>query len=627
MITPKNILVTGGCGFIGSNFVNYIFKAWPQTKIVNFDKLILNSDVNYIDEEVKKSGRYEVVLGDIKNKEIISEILEKNEIDVVIHFAADCTSTRCYSEPSEAVQNNVLSYISLLEAVKEYNKLSKFIHISTDEVYGDSGLESDEIPKIEKELLCPGNPYAATKVAGEAYSNLFLFFGLPIVILRINNIFGPNQWDVKLVPRFIDVAVKKQKFTVQGSGKQLRSWLFVDDAAEGVKLAVEKGVVGQVYNLGTYYEKNVLDLAYAVQAEVDRQLGRDPSPVEFISIPDRPYNDMRYLIDISKAKKELGWEPKTSFEDGLQKVVESSLKPHFPVKMSVAIFGGNGWIGQQVQKLLKIRQIPFKVARSKVGINSTKEIINELNQLSVTHVLCCTGRTHGGGVKTIEYLEGGPEKAFENVRDNLYCPIALSHICEELGIHYTYVGTGYLFAYDESHPIGGAGFKDDDLPTFFGNSYSVVKGFTDRMINSLPILESVNARITLPINFQLDEERNLLAKIINYRQIFDIPVSITIVDDCFPALFSLMERRFGGSINLVNPEPISLHGILQLYKKIVDPQLHDYEVVGADSEKGKELLATKGNCALATDKLESLYPNILSSTKALEKGFQSIKAT
>lgn len=257
MSTLKNVLITGGCGFIGSNFVNYIFRAWPEARIVNLDKLILNSDVNYVDEEIRNSDRYQVVLADIKNKKVILDILEKNEINYIIHFAADCTSTRCYSEPCEAVQNNVISYINLLEAAKEYKKISKFIHISTDEVYGDSDLKSDEIPKDEEELLRPGNPYAATKIAGEAYSNLYRqAFGLPIVILRINNIYGPNQWDVKLVPRFIDVAVKKQKFTVQGTGKQLRSWLFVDDAAEGIKLAAEKGVVGEIYNLGTYYEKN-----------------------------------------------------------------------------------------------------------------------------------------------------------------------------------------------------------------------------------------------------------------------------------------------------------------------------------------------------------------------------------
>uniref|UniRef100_A0AC34FC59 NAD(P)-binding domain-containing protein n=1 Tax=Panagrolaimus sp. ES5 TaxID=591445 RepID=A0AC34FC59_9BILA len=314
---PKNVLITGGCGFIGANFVNYIHSAWPNSNFVNIDKLILNSDVNYVSEEVRNSARYEVCLADIRNRDVVSRILESKSIDTIIHFAADCTSTRCYNEPCEALENNVIAYVQFLDTVKDYGKIQKFIHISTDEVYGDSGMGSDEIPKSEAELMYPGNPYAATKAAGEAYSHLYQqAFGIPITLLRINNIYGPQQWDVKLVPRFIDVARKKQKFTVQGSGKQLRSWLFVDDAADGIRLAAEKGKVGETYNLGTYYEKNVLELAEAVQAEVDKQLHRPPSKVEFVSIPDRPYNDMRYLIDITKAKKELGWEPKISFEDG-----------------------------------------------------------------------------------------------------------------------------------------------------------------------------------------------------------------------------------------------------------------------------------------------------------------------
>uniref|UniRef100_A0A914PK43 NAD(P)-binding domain-containing protein n=1 Tax=Panagrolaimus davidi TaxID=227884 RepID=A0A914PK43_9BILA len=476
MSAPKNVLITGGCGFIGANFVNFIHFAWPNCNFVNIDKLILNSDVNYVCEEVRNSPRYEIVLADIRNRDVISRVLNSKSIDTIIHFAADCTSTRCYNEPCEALENNVIAYVQFLEAVKDYGKIEKFVHISTDEVYGDSGMGSDEIPKSEAELMYPGNPYAATKAAGEAYAHLYQqAFGIPITLLRINNIYGPQQWDVKLVPRFIDVARKQQKFTVQGTGKQLRSWLYVDDAADGIRLAAEKGKVGETYNLGTYYEKNVLELAESVQAEVDKQLNRPPSKVEFISIPDRPYNDMRYLIDITKAKKELGWEPKISFEDGLARVVASALKPHFAQKMSIAIYGGNGWIGQKIQKLLQSRKIPYKIAKSKIGIHSTKQlkkllskdilnfekiIIDELNELCVTHVLCCTGRTQGGNFKTIEYLEGGSDKAYENLRDNLYCPLVLAHISQKLGLHYSYIGTGYLFAYDSEHTIGGKGFDD-----------------------------------------------------------------------------------------------------------------------------------------------------------------------
>ncbi|KAK6013734.1 spore coat polysaccharide biosynthesis protein SpsJ domain protein, partial [Ostertagia ostertagi] len=179
------------------------------------------------------------------------------QIDTVIHFAADCTSTRCYNETIEAIENNVIAFIELLEVVKEYGKIKRFVHISTDEVYGDSGLGDDEAGKVEESRLLPGNPYAATKIAGEAYMRAFIAqHKLPIVTARMNNIYGPNQWDVKVVPRFIEIAKVRGEYTIQGSGKQLRSWLYVDDASRGIQRVCEKGKIGEIYNLGTYFEKN-----------------------------------------------------------------------------------------------------------------------------------------------------------------------------------------------------------------------------------------------------------------------------------------------------------------------------------------------------------------------------------
>uniref|UniRef100_A0A915NJV1 NAD(P)-binding domain-containing protein n=1 Tax=Meloidogyne floridensis TaxID=298350 RepID=A0A915NJV1_9BILA len=253
--TPSNILITGGCGFIGSNFLNYIFDKWPNSKFVNVDKLILNSDCNYVDSKICNSDRYKCVLTDIRNTKILESVL----------------------------------------------------------VYGDSELGSKAEPKTEKEPLLPGNPYAATKAISEYCVHLYQqLYGLPLCTLRINNIYGPNQWD--LVPRFIEIARKGGKFPVQGSGEQLRSWLYVDDASEGIRLAVEKGGIGEIYNLGTYVELNVKQVADRVQAEVNRQVGVQ-GEVEFERIQDRPYNDQRYLIDYTKAKEELGWEPKMSFEE------------------------------------------------------------------------------------------------------------------------------------------------------------------------------------------------------------------------------------------------------------------------------------------------------------------------
>ncbi|VDM45894.1 unnamed protein product [Toxocara canis] len=272
---PKRVLVTGGCGFIGSNFVNYIFDTWPKAHLINYDKLILNSDACYVREEIRHSERYQLITADIRNCETMRRVLNVNEIDTVVHFAADCTSTRCYGYPVESIENNVIAFIEFLEVVREYGAVKRFIHISTDEVYGDSNLSEDEKGKLENSMLLPGNPYAATKAACESYAHAYRQqFNLPIIILRINNIYGPNQWDVKasgalllsitivlkepcnVVPRFIEVAKNREKFTVQGDGKQLRSWLHVDDATEGIRVVTERGIIGEIYNLGTYFEMN-----------------------------------------------------------------------------------------------------------------------------------------------------------------------------------------------------------------------------------------------------------------------------------------------------------------------------------------------------------------------------------
>ncbi|CAI4231713.1 unnamed protein product [Auanema sp. JU1783] len=604
---PKNVMITGGCGFIGSNFVNYIHDAWPTCNFVNVDKLILNSDTYNVTKEVRESPRYKLVIADIKNSQAIMNALKENEIDSVIHFAADCTSTRCYNETIEAIENNVVSFIAFLETIHKYGGVKRFLHISTDEVYGDSGLGADEEGKTEHSQLLPGNPYAATKIAGEAYVNAFRNeLGLPIVTARMNNIYGPNQWDIKVVPRFIEIAKVRGNYTIQGTGQQLRSWLFVDDASEGISAVFLKGKLGETYNLGTYYEKNVADLARFIQQEVDRQLGREPVEPKYVSIPDRPYNDLRYFIDISKAEKELGWKPKTSFEEGMSRTVAEALRPKENVRMHVAIYG-KGYVGQAFQQALETKKIPHTFAMCKVGTSSDQEVEDELVKLNVSHVVCVTGRTHGPGCNTIEYLEGGPDRVFENVRDNMYSATALAHICRKLGIHYTYVGTGYIFAYDKEHPIGGKPFADNDIPTFFGSSYSVVKGGTDRQMKffNQKGWESINARITLPLTYDLDQPRNLLSKIIKYKELFDIPVSISILPDCFEALISLMERRFGGNLNLVNPGPISLYEIVKIYKEVVDSSV-DPIGIGADTEKGRQLLATKGNCALDTTLIKNL---------------------
>ncbi|GMT07636.1 hypothetical protein PENTCL1PPCAC_29810, partial [Pristionchus entomophagus] len=350
--TPKNVLVSGGCGFIGSNFLNYMFRVWSSCKFVNVDKLILNSNTLNVNEEIRSSHRYKLELCDIKNEKKMLQILEDNEIDTIIHFAADCTSFRCYEDTTEAVENNVVSFVAFLETVRMYGKLKRFIHISTDEVYGDSGLGAEETGKKETDRFRPGNPYASTKISGEAYAQVYrTAYGLPILIARNTNIYGPNQWDIKVVPRFIEIAKTRGTFSIQGQGIQRRSWLFVEDAARGIQAIAEIGVIGEVYNLGTDVEMNVVNLAHAIQKEVDAQIGREHQTPNFTYIPDRPYNDLRYLVDIGKAEKELGWRPEISFTQGLRRSVASALKKKVQMQMKVVIFGGRELVGHELQKV------------------------------------------------------------------------------------------------------------------------------------------------------------------------------------------------------------------------------------------------------------------------------------
>uniref|UniRef100_A0A914XDX2 dTDP-D-glucose 4,6-dehydratase n=1 Tax=Plectus sambesii TaxID=2011161 RepID=A0A914XDX2_9BILA len=624
MRTPKSVLVTGGCGFIGSNFINQIYIRWPDAKIVNLDKLLPGSNACNVDCDLRNNAeRYRLVVGDCCNRELTMKLLQDHQIDTIVHFAANSSVDDCYRDSVGAARNNVLAMTHFLEVCRLYDRLELFMHISTDEVYGDSGKDSQ--PKMEQSLLTPTNPYAATKASCEAMLNAYrVSYKLPTITARMNNVYGPRQCNAKVVPRFVLQAFEGQPFTVMSDGEQLRSWMYVDDCCEGLAKLAEQGRIGEIYNMGAKFELSILDLAKQIHEETKRQ---SPDTVaDFSTVPmcDRPYIDRRYHIDTQKMEKEIGWTCTTSFEQGLQRTVAWYMRPPMDRQTEkILIYGGKGWIGSQFAKLCDDRAVAYVLGATRPGDDRDEVVEQEIVRVAPSHVVSFLGRTHGPGCNTIEYLEGGPDKLKENAQDNLYAPWLLATLCRKLGVHMTYVGTGCLFSYDKDHPIGGRGYTEDDEPNYFGNSYSVVKGYTDRVMHHFD--DSVlNARIRLPVNFELDT-RNLVAKVISYKQIFDMPNSITILPDILPILLDLMKKRYTGTLNMTNPGAVKHSETLAAYNRLVDAE-KTWQVIGDDDPRAESMRSARANCALDTTKLQQLYPDLRSARDGVLEAIKHIAA-
>uniref|UniRef100_A0A6C0I9Y1 NAD(P)-binding domain-containing protein n=1 Tax=viral metagenome TaxID=1070528 RepID=A0A6C0I9Y1_9ZZZZ len=310
-----NLLVTGGCGFIGSNFINYFGKKYPDTLIVNIDAMYYCANEN----NVTLKNNYKFVRGNIQSADLVSHILEEYSITHVIHFAAQSHVQNSFDDSLKYTMDNILGTHTLLECCKSYSKIIKFIHVSTDEVYGES---VDDDLKHESSVLIPTNPYAATKAGAELVAMSYIkSYKLPIIITRGNNVYGPNQYPEKLIPRFIQQLKNNQPVTIQGDGSAQRSFLHVDDTCSAFETILLNGIVGEIYNIGT----NVGESEYSVLeiATILIKLIKGPDSVveDFIEyIPDRPFNDSRYFISNQKLKN-LGWTILVRFETGIKELI------------------------------------------------------------------------------------------------------------------------------------------------------------------------------------------------------------------------------------------------------------------------------------------------------------------
>lgn len=310
-----NIIVTGGAGFIGGNFVHMMVNAYPDDHIICVDALTYAGNLETL-APIRDKKNFTFVKADISDRKAIYTIFETYKPDVVINFAAESHVDRSIENPEVFLRTNVIGTAVLMDACRTYG-IQRFHQVSTDEVYGDLPLDRPDLFFTEETPIHTSSPYSSSKASADllvlAY---YRTYGLPVTISRCSNNYGPYHFPEKLIPLMITNALKNKRLPVYGKGENIRDWLYVEDHCEAIDLIVRKGCVGEVYNIGGHNERTNL----SVVKEILSILGKDESLIEYVT--DRPGHDLRYAIDPTKIHNELGWLPKTSFEEGIKKTVQ-----------------------------------------------------------------------------------------------------------------------------------------------------------------------------------------------------------------------------------------------------------------------------------------------------------------
>lgn len=306
------LLITGGCGFIGANFIRWQLQTYADQTIVNLDKLTYAGNPENL-SNVANDSRYSFEHGDICDREFIDRVLKDHKPDLVVNFAAESHVDRSILDSGPFVRTNIVGTQVLMDGCRAAG-IQKYLQVSTDEVYGSLGAEgffTEETP------LAPNSPYSASKAAADLLVRGYVHtFGFPAVITRCSNNYGPYQFPEKLIPLFISNAMKDQALPVYGTGDNVRDWIHVLDHARGIDAALRKGKVGDVYNFGGHSEVRNIDLTLTLL----ELLGKPKTLIKYVA--DRPGHDQRYAIDCSKAESELGWKPQHNFRDGLRETID-----------------------------------------------------------------------------------------------------------------------------------------------------------------------------------------------------------------------------------------------------------------------------------------------------------------
>ncbi len=309
------ILVTGGAGFIGGNFVHYMVNKYPEDMIVNLDLLTYAGNLETL-KPVENKPNYKFVKGDIADRKFVFDLFEKEKFDAVVNFAAESHVDRSIENPEIFVITNVLGTTTLLDASKEFS-VKRYHQVSTDEVYGDLPLDRSDLFFTETTPLHTSSPYSSSKASADLFVLAYhRTFGLPVTVSRCSNNYGPYHFPEKLIPLMISRALADEELPVYGTGENVRDWLHVEDHCAAIDLILRKGRIGEVYNVGGHNERTNLEVVKTILKALDKP----ESLIKYVK--DRPGHDMRYAIDPTKLETELGWKPKYNFDTGIQQTIE-----------------------------------------------------------------------------------------------------------------------------------------------------------------------------------------------------------------------------------------------------------------------------------------------------------------
>ena len=577
------LIVTGGCGFIGSNFIEKALSSDENVEIVNIDiKTYAGQGKNIEHMGLADNPRYKFFQTDICNGKEIQEIFQKENPDMVINFAAESHVDRSIEDPMQFVKTNVLGTGNLLEASRK-NNVKLFVQISTDEVYGS--LSAESTPSKESDILLPRSPYSASKADAEHLAlSYFHTYGMPVIVTRSSNNYGPYQYPEKLIPLFTTNLMDKKKvplmYSKENPGQNVRDWIYVKDNCEAIWQLLQKGVPGNIYNVSGGNEKTNIEITKTILDKMN--FGEDMIK----HIPHRKGHDFRYAINDSKLKETISLD-RRDFQEAMNETIEWYISNEDwwrPIKKEKGVIFGNGFLGNRIAE-----EMGFEIAP--INVLNTSELKAYLEEKRPDVVINCVGKT---GRPNIDWCEDNKE---DTILSNTAAPIIISSLCSKQKIYFVHIGSGCVYQGEgETHN----GYLEKDKANNTGNIYVRSKIISEEALRELPGLQ---LRIRMPLDDR-PGERNFIDKILKYESLIDEQNSMTTVPHFIQALKKMIEKRAEGVYNFTNPGTISAAEIMTIYKEIVDPK-HQFEVI-TSQELDAITKVKRSNCFLNTEKMKSL---------------------